>query len=295
MALTTKIKQLINGCLNPLGYYIESTTIRVREQRRLKGLAEKGYFDDPVFSPPRRLDQDWLEGRLADLTAYRHQLDCLAEPQSNDVGYGYHNSYFASPDADLLYCTLRHAAPKRYVEVGSGNSTRVARQAVLDGDLQTRITCIDPFPRIEVSGFADEVIREPVEAMASSDLASRLEPGDVLFIDSSHYVDVGSDVVFLFLQVLPRLCPGVLIHIHDIFLPFEYPEDWVLNRDWDCNEQYLLQAMLEAGDQYDVLWPGYFLQQRDADFAARFPHMRADDRAQSYWIRKVTAEAGSSA
>ena len=201
------------------------------------------------------------------------------------MGFQFHNNYFSSPDADVLYCFVRQINPVTYLEIGSGNSTLVARQAIIDGGLRTKIHCIDPQPRLAVSEFADDIKRVPVETIDPASF-SELNAGDILFIDSSHYVKTGSDVVYLFLEVLPRLTPGVVIHVHDIFLPYEYPREWVLNRDWDCNEQYLLQALLQFSSDFDVLWPGHMLQRENPEFRNKFPHMRAQDNAQSFWFRR---------
>jgi len=115
-----------------------------------------------------------------------------------------------------------------------------------------------------------------------------LEAGDILFIDSSHEVRPGNDVVRLFLNIVPRLRSGVVIHVHDIFLPFEYPREWIientLNVKWA--EQYLLQAMLQASNEFEVLWPGYFLQRTLPGFSNYF-HDGAGRFAASFWLRKL--------
>src|SRR5206468_5214202 len=112
-----------------------------------------------------------------------------------------------------------------------------------------------------------------------------LNPGDILFIDTSHEVRVANDVAYIYANLLPRIRPGVIVHIHDIFLPYEYPKEWVFDH---CNlwgEQYILQAFLSHSDSWKVLWPGYYLQKTLPNFARHFPHCRGG-MAQSLWIQK---------
>ena len=153
------------------------------------------------------------------------------------------NGYLSGLDAAALYATLAFSNPGRYVEVGSGNSTRFARRAIRDHGLRTRITSIDPRPRVEIDSIADEVLRAPLE---ETDLkwVTGLGAGDVLFIDGSHRCFMNSDVTVAFLEVLPRLPAGVRVHIHDIFLPYDYPPEWT---EHHYSEQYLLAAYLLGG------------------------------------------------
>lgn len=153
------------------------------------------------------------------------------------------NGYLSGLDAAALYATLVFSNPERYVEVGSGNSTRFARRAIRDHGLRTRITSIDPRPRVEIDSIADEIIRERLE---ETDLRvmTGLKAGDVLFIDGTHRCFMNSDVTVTFLEILPRLPAGVRVHIHDIFLPYDYPPDWVDNH---YSEQYVLGAYLLGG------------------------------------------------
>ena len=115
-----------------------------------------------------------------------------------------------------------------------------------------------------------------------------LRENDILFIDSSHVCKIGSDVQFEFLEILPRLAPGVVVHVHDIFLPFEYPKTWV--KDWHrfWNEQYLLQAFLCGNREFEVLWAGAWMQHRHPDLVEKsFPSFSANrNQMASFWIRR---------
>ena len=157
------------------------------------------------------------------------------------------NGRFGGTDALALYCMLRHLRPRRIVEVGSGYSTRFAAQAALVNG-STELVCIDPYPdEVVQEGFAGlaSLITAPVEEVPL-DLFTALVAGDVLFIDSSHVLRIGGDVAFLFLEVLPRLQPGVVVQVHDIFLPQQYPREWVVDglRFW--NEQYACRPSLPS-------------------------------------------------
>jgi hypothetical protein len=171
------------------------------------------------------------------------------------------------------------------VEVGSGNSTWLFRQAVIDGGLETEICSIDPHPRRAIEASA-KVIREPVENVAPDFFFETLHEGDFLFIDSSHEVRIGNDVLYLFLNILPRLPPGVVVHIHDIFLPFDYPRSWIIDdHRHRFGEQYLVQAMLADSGRYDVIWPGRYLQLTRGDFAEAFACSVPLREATSLWLR----------
>ena len=141
------------------------------------------------------------------------------------------------------------------MEVGSGNTTKFVRRAISDHGLPTRIVSIDPHPRAEVDGICDEMIRQPLEDI---DLAifSELGAGDMVFVDNSHRSFQNSDVTVVFLDVVPALAPGILLGIHDIFLPLDYPPEWAQRF---YNEQYLLAAFLLGGHhgyriEFPALW-----------------------------------------
>ena len=198
------------------------------------------------------------------------------------------NTWFLSLDALALIQMLRSRSPSLFLEVGSGMSTKFARFAVDTFGLPTRLISLDPEPRNKVDALCDEVIRQPLE---KTDLARfrSLEPGDILFIDSSHRVFQNSDVTVLFLEILPRLKPGVIVHIHDIYLPDDYISGHVL-RLW--NEQYLLATALLFGDRFDVLFPSWFVSQ-DPELAARVraqlgpgPFESIDLVGQSFWMTR---------
>jgi hypothetical protein len=187
-----------------------------------------------------------IEATLDSLLAYREDLLRIPDlrPPSG-VGPFWQNPWLTGLDAIALYGLVASRRPARYIEVGSGMSTKFARQAITDHQLRTVITSIDPEPRAEIDGLCDEVVRAGLEDV-DMNLFDRLESGDVLFVDNSHRVFLGSDVTVFFLDILPRLKPGVLVHIHDIMLPYDYPLVW---KDRHYSEQYMLAAYLLGGGQ----------------------------------------------
>jgi hypothetical protein len=150
------------------------------------------------------------------------------------------NEYWTGLDAIRQYTAIATRRPTTYLEVGSGHSTLFARRAITDHDLATRIMSIDPCPRADVDAVCDVMYRTPFEQVDQS-IFDELAAGDVVLIDGSHIVFMGADTVVAVLEMLPRLPPGVLVGIHDIFLPWDYPPEW--DRRW-YGEQYVLAAFL---------------------------------------------------
>jgi hypothetical protein len=208
-------------------------------------------------------------------------------------GYFLQNSQFSWLDARALFVMLRWLAPRRMIEVGSGFSSLLSadvNQRFLGGRMDFR--CIEPYPRPFLEDGFDgltELIVAPVEALPIETFEA-LQAGDILFIDSSHVSKTGSDVNYLMLEVLPRLNPGVVIHIHDIFLPNEYKEEWVLEEGRSWNEQYLVQALLIHSSGFEVLFGCSYAYQRFRDAvreALRLPQGQ-EFGGGSLWIRRVS-------
>lgn len=168
----------------------------------------------------------------------------------------WNNKWLASLGMFALYGFIAARGPSLYVEVGSGFSTRVVRQAIRDLGLRTEIRSIDPQPRAEIDLLCDKVIRQPLER-ADLSFISDLNAGDILFIDGSHRSFMNSDVTVFFLEILPRLRRGVIVHIHDIYLPLDYQPE---RAHWFYSEQYLLAASLLAGHKnYEILLPNHYV------------------------------------
>ena len=236
----------------------------------------------PIFTaPPRchlRLERQ-LE--LAREFAKQYGAECRFDSCPVENSYHYGNGYFESCDAEVAYCMVRHWKPHHIIEIGSGYSSRImvaALQANKEKDGAVgRLISVDPHPEHvvrDVPGDLVTVIAKPVQHVDAS-LFAGLQAGDILFIDSSHVVAVGSDVTRVYLQILPTLAPGVLVHVHDIFLPYDYPRDAVLRKMWFWSEQYLLQAFLSFNTEFEVIWSASAIQCAHPDLLELyFPHWK---------------------
>jgi len=168
----------------------------------------------------------------------------------------WNNGWIPPLDAAALYGMLARHKPRLYLEVGSGHSTRFARRAVDDHALPTQIVSIDPHPRAEIDTLCHRLVRQPLQETDLS-VFRELRAGDVLFLDCSHVLLTNSDVSVAFLEILPELPPGVLVQVHDVFLPYDYPPRWA-HHYW--NEQYLLGfALLEGASRLQVVLPNAFI------------------------------------
>lgn len=183
----------------------------------------------------------------------------LNADETNENNPGWNNNFFPGLDIIALYGMIRKYQPKRFVEIGSGNSTKVVRKAINDGKLDTKITSIDPFPRANIDHLADTVIRKPVEQMTDFSMIEQLEENDILFIDNSHRCFPNSDVTVCFLELFPLLKKGVIVHVHDIYMPHDYPQ-FMCDRAY--SEQYVLAAYILANPaKYFTICPNFFISE----------------------------------
>lgn len=230
------------------------------------------FLDYPVKSEPRyghgrpshegleriisRRTEAYMEF-LGGLAPYAQQLsgvptDAPLAPSSEPY---WNNGLLPNMDALVIYGLLAQTDRKLYVEVGSGNSTKFARRAIRDHKRNTRIISIDPEPRADIDKLCDVTVRSPVERV---DLAvfDQLGSGDVLFVDNSHRAFMNSDVTVFFMDILPRLRPGVIVGIHDICLPDDYPPEWDQKY---FSEQYLLAcSLLAESTKFEIVLPAWF-------------------------------------
>ena len=198
------------------------------------------------------------ENTLQGFLGYKNQLARISVRQNPDrpLAPYWVNGYFPGLDSVALYSFVAGFKPKTFLEIGSGHSTRFARAAIQDHSLGTKIISLDPAPRAEVNQICDQIIRAPLEEVDLG-LFDRLEAGDIVFFDGSHRVLTNSDVTVFFMEVLPRLKSGVLIQIHDIFLPNDYPKDVIVH---NFSEQYMLGTLLLFGGQhFETVLPNMFI------------------------------------
>lgn len=301
----------------------DELTAQVIEQRKSLSIWRKGFVHPGhYYSPIPDLGQ--VKGRhsqifkrsLKDIPGIdlntREQLNLLEVfasyygdmpfPEESSSGFRYHlnNDFYAYSDGICLYSMLRHLKPRRFIEVGSGFSSAATldtRDRFLNREME--LTFIEPYPeRLEGLLARDDknsenqtIIRSIVQDV-SLDTFSSLQSGDILFIDSTHVSRVGSDVNYLLFEVIAALNPGVYIHIHDIFFPFEYPENWIYGgRAW--NELYLLRAFLQYNRDFEIVFFNSYLHMAFHDLIAeKMPLCLSKPKSEhtipgSIWLRKL--------
>ncbi|RYY63324.1 MAG: class I SAM-dependent methyltransferase [Chitinophagaceae bacterium] len=200
----------------------------------------------------------------------------------------WNNNFVPGLDIILLYTLLTQLKPKRYVEIGSGTSTKTAFKARREQGLDFTITCIDPSPRREIKAIADTWHPTLVQ-QHSLDTFRSLEAGDILFFDGTHTLVPNSDVLWFFMEVLPVLQPGVIVQVHDIYLPYDYPQ-FMLDRYY--SENYILGALLLNNPQkYEVIAPNYYISEQPQlagilEPLWQEPNLRQVERhGGSFWFR----------
>lgn len=237
-----------------------------------------------------------IELLSAFVSNYREEYESLPR-QYTGVQHQYYvnNRDFGRVDGEILYCMIRHFKPERIFEIGSGHSTYLSAQALTKnkelGEGEGELIAIEPNPRGALKvGFPGltKLIAIEVQELDLS-FFDELKENDILFIDSSHVLKIGGDVQFEYLEILPRLNEGVIVHLHDIFLPGEYPRKWVFEQFRFWNEQYLLQAFLAFNQSFKVLWAGNYMhinhpEKLTSAFNTYSPQSVFPG---SFWMRKI--------
>jgi hypothetical protein len=270
-----------------------------------------GHFYSPICDPVELREREselWpgalsseMPGIALNTSAQMRLLDALApfvpeisfpydDPPGRPPRYFYGNDQYPCLDAEVLFCMLRHFRPNHVMEIGSGYSSLITAEVnrqFRSGAME--FTCIEPYPRqflIDGVPGVTSLIRKKVQQMGPG-FFSRLGPDDILFIDSSHVAKAGSDVNYLLFEILPSLQPGVMVHIHDIFLPDEYPKRWVIDEGRNWNEQYVVRAFLQYNEAFEIVWAAYYMCTRHAgETAAVFPRFPKYGGGGSLWLRR---------
>jgi predicted O-methyltransferase YrrM len=258
----------------------------------LLGLSARGYFiphrhAGAMARAGERPGYGWIERLLAALQPdFLARLAALGELPISPKRARWDQDWFPRLDAAIAYALVRERRPGRIVEVGSGHSTRFMAAAIADAGLATRLVAIDPAPRADIAATGAELIRHTVPACGLAPFAE-LAAGDMLFIDSSHVLMPGSDVDFLLNQVLPGLPPGSLVHVHDVFLPDDYPPSW----SWRGYNEQLAVAALLAGRAWRVVFASHYAATRLAAAVAASPAGRlplpAGAFESSLWLERL--------
>ncbi len=225
--------------------------------------------------------------------SFDEELEKFSLEKTTDLHFYYHNPSFGPGDAEYLYNIIRLFKPKRIVEIGSGYSTLIAINAITNNkkdnpDYSCSHICIEPYEMSWLEKVSVKVIRQKVENVDKS-IFVNLDPNDVLFIDSSHMIRPQGDVLFEYLEILPILRAGVLVHIHDIFSPKDYPEAWLIDEVIFWNEQYLLEAFLSFNHEYRVIGAlNYLKHNHFHELASKCPILKKEPDCEpgSFWMVK---------
>ncbi len=205
-----------------------------------------------------------------------------------ETSFDFDNGYFSGFDAAVYYSLIRHLKPQTIIEIGGGYSTAIAVKA-LERNREGRLKCIEPYPEERLTGIdlGIDIIRKRVEEI-DVEFFDQLKANDILFIDSSHTVKFGSDVCYEFLEILPRLAPGVWVHVHDIFFPHDYPAEWLLKRRLALNEQYLLEAFLAFNKTFSVELANHWICLDHTDEAVSlWPNAASPNHhSSSFWMKR---------
>jgi predicted O-methyltransferase YrrM len=252
---------------------------------------ERIFSRDTDFCPGIDLN---LQKQISLIHAFSdYQTDMpFPEEESPDYRYYFNNDFFGAGSSTVLYSMMRHYQPRQIIEVGSGFSSAAmldVNDAFFDGKIS--MTLVEPFPErlmsllrkndIEKHLIIDEILQDvPV------DIFRRLEENDFLFLDSSHVAKIGSDVVYFLSEILPSLNRGVIVHVHDIYWPFEYPEEWVVaGRAW--NEAYVMRAFLQFNGSFEILVFNSYLALRQEEAMRKFLPRFLPGGGSSLWLRKT--------
>lgn len=258
------------------------------------------YHPQFVYSPQfdaskiRKLHLDFhLDKQLNELAQLKYSNELVFTKEGNPYAGNFYlnNPAFGPGDADLYYLMVRNHQPKKIMEIGAGFSTMLCLQAIEKNKQEgfpTQLTCIEPFEIKWLDTTQNiELKREKVENIPV-EYFKQLQENDILFIDSSHIIRPENDVLFEYLEILPALNKGVLIHIHDIFSPRHYRADWLKEdlRLW--NEQYLLEAFLYYNDSFEILYSLNYLATNHLKEAQQtLTNLTAQDQPASFWLRKI--------
>jgi hypothetical protein len=223
---------------------------------------------------------------------YNSELIEISKLPENELTYSFNKGPFRSGDAEILFSLVRNKLPKKIVEIGCGHSTLIIQHAInynkkYDPNYECEHICIEPYECLWLNNLKINVIREKVEEMNMELFTSLLE-NDILFIDSSHIIRPQGDVLFEYLEILPCIKSGVFIHVHDIFSPKDYLNEWKIQgvNFWD--EQYLLEAFLSCNSQFEIICAVNYLKNNFYDkLASKCPFLTQDREPGSFWFKKI--------
>ena len=232
---------------------------------------------------------------LEKLEKYGQEIQCLSS-SNNDNMFDFYNDTYRELDAAIYYAIIREIKPIKVIEIGSGKSTIIANIGLMknkEEGSKGNLICIEPYPPkylIDACQLDVEIIQSTLENI-DLEFFDKLQAGDILFIDSTHTVKFNSDCVKEILNILPRLPKGVFVHIHDIFFPYDYPPQWIIEERRAWNEQYLLEAFLAYNSSFEIIlannWLTIDYPEKVAKIWTNLLNSKNTHSAGGFWIRKV--------
>jgi hypothetical protein len=286
-----------SGAIRVLSRALRPLDIDIELQHFYSPIPRRGDLPDSFWSSHSEMvgiewDLDRQLANVAELEPFLAEFHPPRGPTGRRHEFFIENGLYQAIDADLLHAMVRRHKPRLVIELGAGFSTLVSAGAVeanrADG-VETHLESFDPYAIPpgpgELPGLA------ALRATAAQDVPfedfARLRAGDILFVDTSHTVKIGGDTTHIVLEVLPRLAPGVIVHFHDIFLPWHYPREWIEHARWYWAEQYLLQAFLSGNPEWEVLIAAHALaRERSAELRRLVTNFDPEHPPLSLWIRR---------
>ncbi len=284
----------------PLKYW-QKYGINVTRNHYYSNIPDLNKLPEEVFSKKSELiginlNIDKQKELLHDFSnRFRLEYDAWPAVAVNYYDFQLAQSSFTCIDAVVLHCMIRHFKPSKVVEVGSGYSTMITAKALLLNKSEMGrnfdFTAVEPYPNESIRKGIPGLNKVLVKAVQEVDLSlfTSLKENDVLFLDSTHTVKINGDVNFEILEILPRLNKGVIVHIHDIFLPYEYPEKFIKEGERMWLEQYLLQAFLCNNSNYEIVWTSHYMHREHHSFLIQnMKNFEAGNPFKSsIWLKKI--------
>ena len=248
-------------------------------------------WDGPRYlTPAFSVDMEGMQTLFRELSVFAKELADLR--RTGTTGFYWDNVFFPNFDAIIYYGLCRRFRPKVVLEVGSGFSTHIALRAA-EKNTVTQVHCIEPYPTPTlkaVEGRLSQILVQRVQDVPL-DVFGKLQANDILFVDTAHVSKIGGDLNHLLFKVLPCLPAGVFVHFHDIFLPYEYPREWITARNWFWNEQYFLLAFLMYNEVFRTIFMNHYFLRAHLQIVTE--SLRGLDlgplQGASFWLRREHA------
>jgi len=301
--LTSPLSWLAVVWLRPIAKFIRYLPLNNKVFMKVGLLPVRDHYYQPLINPGRHLIKPLREDRplpgigwniseQLDLLRSFHfntELEQFSIDKKQELAYYYKNGSFESGDGEYLYNMIRWIQPAKFVEIGSGFSTLMAQNAITKNNNGCQHICIEPYEVEWIHQLGVEVIRKKLEETDLSVFRS-LQKDDILFIDSSHIIRPQGDVLLEYLEILPQLQPGVIIHVHDIFTPKDYLDQFIFTNHYMWNEQYLLEALLTHSKSFKIIGAVNFLKHHYwEELAAKCPILAQQVYREpgSFWMVKL--------